>query len=92
MSFEGSFGRSIRRSNNPEMGRGHNISLIATVRPTSRLWVDLLHSRARLSSVASGELFYDGYVTRVKGIYQFTPEFFLRVIGQYDQFNEAIDF
>jgi hypothetical protein len=28
----------------------------------------------------------------VMGIYQFTPEIFLRVIGQYDQFNKAIDF
>jgi len=92
VSFEGSFGRFIRRSNNPEMGRGHDISLTATVRPTSRLQVELMFSRARLSSVASGELFYDGYVSRVMGIYQFTPEFFLRVIGQYDQFNKAIDF
>ena len=24
-------------------------------------------------------------------MYQFTPEFLLRVIGQYDQFNQAID-
>jgi hypothetical protein len=92
LMFDGAFGRFIRRSDNPEMGRGHNISLTATLRPTSRLQVDLSYSRARLSSVASGVLFYDGHISRVMGIYQFTPEIFLRVIGQYDQFNKAIDF
>ena len=90
--FDGSFGRFIRRSVDPEMGTGHNISLTATFRPTSRLQVDLAFSRARLSSVATGVLFYDGYISHVVGIYQFTPEVFLRVIGQYDQFNKAIDF
>ncbi|MGA3245207.1 MAG: DUF5916 domain-containing protein [Bacteroidota bacterium] len=92
LTFDGSFGRFIRRSDSPDMGRGHNISLTATLRPTSRLQVDLSYSRARLSSVASGVLFFDGYISRVMGIYQFTPEIFLRVIGQYDQFNKAIDF
>ena len=92
LRFDGAFGRFIRRSADPEMGKGHDISLAATLRPTSRLQVDLSYSRARLSSVASGRLFYDGYISRVVGIYQFTPEIFLRVIGQYDQFNKAIDF
>ncbi|MCX6133106.1 MAG: hypothetical protein NTU47_04750 [Ignavibacteriales bacterium] len=92
LSFEGEFGRFIRRSDFPQMGTGHNINVTATLRPTSRLQVDLSYSRARLSSVASGELFYDGYITRVMGIYQFTPELFLRVIGQYDHFNKGIDF
>jgi hypothetical protein len=92
LSFDGSFGRFIRRSRDPEMGRGHTIDMTATIRPTSRLRVDLSYSRARLSSVASGMLFYDGYIARMMGIYQFTPELFLRVIGQYDQFNKTIDF
>jgi hypothetical protein len=92
LSFDGSFGRFIRRSDNPDMGRGHTINLTATLRPTSRLQVDLSFSRARLSSVATSELFYDGYIARTMGVYQFTPELFLRVIGQYDQFNKAIDF
>lgn len=90
--FEGSFGRFIRRSDNPDIGRGHTIDLTATLRPTSRVQIDLSYSRARLSSVATSELFYDGYIGRVVGVYQFTPEIFLRVIGQYDQFNKAIDF
>jgi hypothetical protein len=92
LSFDGAFGRFIRRSYNPDMGRGHTIELSATLRPTSRLQIDLSYSRARLSSVATSELFYDGYIGRLMGIYQFSPELFLRVIAQYDHFSKAIDF
>jgi len=92
LSFDGSSGRFIRRSDTPDLGGGHTISLSAQIKPTSQLQIELSYSRARLSSVATGELFYDGYIARTVGGYQFTPEFFLRVIGQYDQFNKAIDF
>jgi hypothetical protein len=74
------------------VGTGHNINLTAQIRPTSQLQIELSYSRARLSSVATGELFYDGYIARTVGIYQFTSELFLRVIGQYDQFDKPIDF
>jgi len=92
LSFEGAFGRFIRRSDTPAMGRGHNIDFSARIKPTSQLQIELSYARARLSSVATGELYYDGYIARTVGVYQFTPELFLRVIGQYDQFNKAIDF
>ena len=90
--FNGSFGRFIRRSDNPEMGTGHTIDFTARLRPTFRLQLDLSYSRSRLASVAHGTLFYDGYIARLLGLYQFTPELYLRVIGQYDQFNKALDF
>ncbi|HEY6951433.1 MAG TPA: hypothetical protein VI758_03435, partial [Bacteroidota bacterium] len=35
---------------------------------------------------------YDGYIARGVGMYQFSAEYFLRLIGQYDQFSRAIDF
>jgi hypothetical protein len=91
LMFNGGFGRFIRRLDTPDMGIGHTIDLTARLRPTSQLQVDLSYSRARLSSVATGALFYDGYVVRILGVYQFTPELFLRVIGQYDQFAKAFD-
>ena len=92
LMLDGGLGRFIRRSDSPEMGTGHNLDFTARLRPTSRLQVDVSYSRARLSSVATGQLLYDGYVARVLGVYQFTPELFLRVIGQYDQFNKSFDF
>jgi len=89
--FNGAFGRFIRRSDTPDMGIGHTVDLTVRLRPTSQLQVELLYSRARLSSVATGVLFYDGYVAHVLGMYQFTPELYLRVIGQYDQFAKSFD-
>jgi hypothetical protein len=91
LSLDGSFGRFIKRTDPVDMGRGHNISLSALVRLTSQLEIDLSYTRARLSSLATGELFYDGYIARSTGIFQFTKEIFLRVIGQYDEFNKKID-
>lgn len=91
LSYDGSFGRFIKRSDPVALGRGHTLSLSATVRPTSQLEIDLSYARARLSSIATDQLFYDGYITRATGIYQFTKEIFLRLIGQYDEFNGEID-
>ncbi len=89
--FDGSFGRFIKRSDPVDMGTGHTISLEADLKPTSRLEIDLTYERSRLSSLATGELFYDGYITRGTGIFQFTREIFLRLIGQYDGFNKVFD-
>ncbi|HYQ85976.1 MAG TPA: DUF5916 domain-containing protein [Bacteroidota bacterium] len=89
--FNGTFGRFIKRSGSPEMGSGHSMNVTAQVRPLARLEVDLSYSRANLSSVATGDLFYDGYIARTTGIYQFSRELFLRVIGQYDEFSRDIN-
>lgn len=89
--FSGEFGRFIDRSDTPSMGRGHELSVTAQMRPTSQLQVELAYSRARLSSVATGGLLFDGYILRGTGAYQFTPELFLRVIGQYNQFDKTME-
>ena len=62
-----------------------------TLKPTSRLKIDLSYDRARLSSASRGTLFYDGYVGRMVGIYQFTPEMFLRSIYQYNSFTKTFN-
>lgn len=90
--FYAEVGRFIYRSDTPEMGSGHNVGMDLAVRPTNKLRVDLSYSRARLSSAATGKLFYDGYIVRTIASYQFSPEFFLRTIGQYNSFDRAIEF
>lgn len=89
-SIYGQFGRFIFRSA-VEMGEGHNLGASMTLRPTSQLKIDLSYDRARLSSAATGALYYDGYVGRVVGIYQFTPEMFLRGIFQYNSFDRTFN-
>ncbi len=90
-SLEMELGRFIRRSDTPSLGQGHNISVEATLKPTSQFQFNLSYERARLSDLNTGELFYDGYLARAVGMYQFTPEIFLRLISQYDSFEKSID-
>ena len=93
LSFNGylAVGRFINRSDVPALGTGHNLSISAYIKPTSQFQIELDYSRSRLSSVETGELFFDGYIARTVAIYQFTPEVLVRMIGQYDQFNQKID-
>jgi hypothetical protein len=51
----------------------------------------LSYSRSRLTDVSTRQLFYDGYITRFTGIYQFSSDVFFRLIGQYDKFNKAVE-
>jgi hypothetical protein len=73
------------------LGYGHNISGSVALKPTSQLELDLSYSRSRLSDVSTQQLFYDGYISRFTGIYQFSSDVFFRLIGQYDKFNKAVE-
>ncbi len=90
-SAYGQVGRFIYRSSSPEIGEGHNLGASMTLRPTTRIKIDLSYDRARLSSRASGTLLYDGYVARTVAIYQFTPEMFIRGIFQYNSFERSFN-
>ena len=72
-------------------GYGHNISTSVTLKPTSQLRFDLSYSRSRLSDLVTDQLFYDGYIGRVSGIYQFNSDVFFRVISQYNQFSKVVE-
>jgi hypothetical protein len=91
MTLNFAHGRFINRSDSPALGTGHTVDLTLLIRPTSRLKVELDYSRARLSDLVSGELFFDGYIARTVCVYQFTTEFLVRLIGQYDQFSRKVD-
>jgi hypothetical protein len=93
LSLNGNFsiGRFINRADAPALGTGHTLGLTAIIKPTSQLQIELDYNRARLKDISTGELFFDGYIARTVGIYQFTSEFLVRVIGQYDQFNRKTD-
>ncbi len=85
------FGKYIHRTSTPELGKGHNLSIGTTVKPTSQLSVSLSYSRSRLSRVSNGQLLYDGYIARKVTAYQFTQNIFFRMIGQYDHFSKKLD-
>jgi hypothetical protein len=84
-------GRFIHRTDEPELGFGHTLFMSITLKPFSKLEIDLSYSRSRLSDAATRELFYDGYIGRCVGIYQFSPDIFARLITQYDEFNRVFE-
>ena len=87
--INGDFGRYIYREDPPDLGYGHNLSPYVTFKPTDKLQISLNYSRSRLQSVKTDELFFDGYVARAVGIYQFTQQFFFRLISEYNQFGKT---
>ncbi len=90
-SFWGNIGKSIFRDDVPEMGTGHDLNLSMTIKPTSRLRMDLRYSRARLTSISTGRLLFDGYIMRANTSYQFTPRLFLRLITEYNHFSRSVN-
>ncbi|HQT90572.1 MAG TPA: DUF5916 domain-containing protein [Candidatus Kryptobacter bacterium] len=88
--FNGSVGRFIYRADQPELGRGNNFWIETVVKPTDKLSADVSYARSRLWSVNDSHLFYDGYIVRGVFAYQFSSEFFVRLISQYDQFAKQI--
>ncbi|MEW6654172.1 MAG: carbohydrate binding family 9 domain-containing protein, partial [Bacteroidota bacterium] len=89
--ISGQIGKFIYRSSNPEMGSGHNFYAGFTLRPTSQFNLSFDYSRANLSSDAKGNLFYDGNIYRIVGIYQFSSEMFVRAITQYNTFDKSFN-
>lgn len=90
--MNGQVGKFIYRDDNPVMGKGHSFSAGLTYKPTSQTNIDFSYSRARLSGEKTDELFYDGNIYRLVGIYQFNQYMFLRTIVQFDTFSDSFQF
>ena len=90
LSMYGHLGKFIYRTDSPTTGKGHRFGASITLKPTSQLNISFSYDRARLSSVDTGELYYDGNIYRTVAIYQFSSEIFFRTIFQYNSFNKAI--
>ena len=85
-----SVGRFINRADDPVLGRGNNFWAEMILKPTGKFSVDITYARSRLWDAVSKDLFYDGYIARGAIVYQFSPELFVRLITQYDQFAKQI--
>lgn len=88
VSLDGQLGKFIYRTSSPTMGTGHRFGTSISLKPTSKLNISFTYNRARLSSVNTDELFYDGNIYRSTVKYQFTQEMFLRAIAEYNSFSK----
>jgi len=91
VSFSGSAGKYIRRSQVPELGKGCNLTTELSLEPTSWLKTSLSWSTARLESIASGDEFYNGHIFRNVTTVQFTRKLFIRAIGEYNTFDNSFN-
>ena len=91
VSFSGSAGKYIRRSSNPELGKGYNLETGLSLEPTSWLKTSFSWSTARLESVETGDEFYNGHIFRNVTTVQFTRKLFIRGIGEYNTFDESFN-
>jgi hypothetical protein len=88
LNFE--YGRKIYRTSEPKLGFARDFNLYVRLKPTDKIEISSWYSKARLEDDKTGELFYDGYVAGIVGIYQFNPNLFVRLITQYDSFSGSI--
>lgn len=87
--FDVSIGRFIYRTDTPQLGNGHILTTELVLKPTSHIDVFISYSRARLSSIDTGQLFYDGNIYRGRLNYQIDPQMFIRTIAQYNSFDKS---
>ncbi len=88
--LEGEYGRRIYRSGEPKLGFAKEVNVYLKLKPTGKFESSIWIAKARLEDDKTGELFYDGYIAGLVGIYQFNPNLFIRLITQYDSFSNSI--
>ncbi|MGM0546202.1 MAG: sugar-binding protein [Bacteroidota bacterium] len=84
------FGKYVNREENPTLGKGYNISADATLKPTSRLEMELSYNYSTLSAANADEHYFSGDIYRLKSNYNFSKKLFARLITQYNSFNDQL--
>ncbi|HUV30580.1 MAG TPA: DUF5916 domain-containing protein [Acidobacteriota bacterium] len=93
-------GRSICRDRrSPELGWINDVNAFVTVKPTQRLLINQNLSFSRMEHLdrflqahpGVGRKIYSGYILRTRLTYHFTRKWNLRLVAQYDDFDERFD-
>jgi len=83
----------------PELGKQTDLSIYASLKPTQRLAIEPDFNFARMEHRErylarhpdEDKKIYSGYIFRTRLTYQFTREWYLRLVVQYDDFRERMD-
>jgi len=89
-----SYGNTIARNVDPlpVMGRATEVSISGTIKPLQQLTFEPSVDYLKLNNRDTGEKIYEGSVIRARLNYQFTRELFVRMIVQYDDFDNDLRF
>ena len=74
----------VPRSGPPVLARSNSAQARAVVRPSKGLTIENTYLMTRLMDLDTGLSIFNNHIMRSKWNYQFTKEFSLRVIGQYN--------
>lgn len=86
-----SWGWRVERSlETPLLGKRRTYALSADIRPINRLLIEPSWTYARMLHPADDAKIYDGYIFRSRLSYQFTREWFLRLVLQYHDFRDDL--
>ncbi|RMG62822.1 MAG: hypothetical protein D6715_11905, partial [Calditrichaeota bacterium] len=89
--MEATLGRSIARTIDPPvLGRYRSVELFLTVKPSSRLVMDLNYQFSDMRWPDQPGFIFSGYLILTRINYQFTRQLFLRVFAQYNQFTQHL--
>ena len=92
LGFNLGIGQDIARFlDTPEVGKNVDFSAFGTFRPTQRLVVQPRFVYSELTDRETGEKFFSGYITRARVGYQFTRQFFMRTVVQYNDFSQRLE-
>ena len=85
-------GRRIsRNSDPPQLGTGTDVEVFGTIRPFQRLTIEPSLVYANLRTVEGDDEIFDGYILRTRTTFNFSRELFLRLVLQYDDFDDRFD-
>lgn len=85
-------GRSIARNEDiPEIGRQLNMGARLIIKPVQRLIVEPSINYATLKNLDTGNPFFEGFILRTSVSFQFRRELSLRLITQYNDFDERLN-
>jgi hypothetical protein len=91
--FWAGWGDRIARTAQPRpfLGEGSSVDAWATVKPWQRLVIEPYFTYGLVRDKDTHDIFFEGYIWRVKTNYQFTRELFLRLVLQYDDFSGLLN-
>ena len=75
----------------PVMERELFLSAWFDVRPTDRLFVENWYYYVKGDALETNEELYEGYILRTRWSLQLNKALSVRLVGQYDKFNESFD-
>ncbi|UCC84186.1 MAG: carbohydrate binding family 9 domain-containing protein [Gemmatimonadota bacterium] len=84
--------RIARFTDPPAPGVGTDVEAWFELKPLTQWVIQPSLQYSELHDRDSGEEYFSGYILRARTVFQFTREFFVRLVVQYDDFNKALSF